>query len=180
MLPNALKELLALIVVAAAILDLRWKRVPNWLTLPGLLLGIAVNTILFRGEGLRSSLEGLGLAFLIYFPLYVLRAMGGGDVKLMAAVGSIAGPGNWLRIFFFTLLFGAVAAIILMFARRRVRRTLENMWLILVSLGSGQAPYTRNPELDVRSEQSVRLPHAVMIAGGAMAFLVARAAGVLR
>jgi prepilin peptidase CpaA len=180
LLPNVLKVLLALVVVVAAIFDLRWKRVPNSLTLPGLLLGISLNTIFFQREGLWSSLEGLGLAFLIYFPLFLLRAMGGGDVKLMAAVGAIAGPGNWLRIFFFTLLFGALAAIILMFAKRRVRRTLENMWLILASLGSGQAPYARNPELDVRSEQSVRLPHAVTIACGAIAFLVGQAAGILR
>lgn len=172
MLPNALKVLLALVVVVAAIFDLRWRRVPNSLTLPGLLLGILLNTIYFPRDGLWSSLEGLGLAFLIYFPLFLVRAMGGGDVKLMAAVGAIVGPGNWLRIFFFTLLFGALAAIFLIFVRKRVRRTFENMWLILTSLGSGQAPYAKNPELDVRSEQGIRLPHAVTIACGALAFLL--------
>lgn len=176
---NVLKALLALIVVAAAMFDSRRRRVPNWLTLPGLLLGIALNTILFHREGLWSSLEGLSLAFLIYLPLYLLRGMGGGDVKLMAAVGAIAGPANWLRIFFLTLLFGAVAAIILMFVKRRVRRTFKNVWLILASLGTGQAPYAKNPELDVGTDQGVRLPHAVTIAGGALAFLVAQAAGVL-
>jgi len=98
--------------------------------------------------------------------------MGGGDVKLMAAVGAIAGPGNWLRILFFTLIFGAVAAIILIFVKRRVRRTFQNIGLILMSLGSGHAPYSKNPELDVREEKGLRLPHAVTIACGAIAFLV--------
>ena len=171
MLPNAV---LVLVVLVAAIFDLRWRRVPNWLTASGVLLGLALNTILLRSEGWWSSLEGLGLALLVYLPLYLLRAMGGGDVKLMAAVGAIAGPGNWLRIFFFTLLFGAVAAIVLILVKRRVRRTFANMWLILTSLGSGQAPYEKNPELDVRGEQGVRLPHAVTIACGAIAFLVAQ------
>ena len=180
MLPNTLKALLALIVITAAIFDGRWRRVPNWLTVPGVLLGIALNTILLGSEGLRSSLEGLGLALVIYLALFLLRAMGGGDVKLMAAVGAIAGGSNWLSIFVLTLLFGGVAAIILILARRRVRQTFQNMWLIIASLGSGQAPYKRNPQLDVRSEESVRLPHAVTIACGALAFLAAQAAGVWR
>lgn len=161
-----------LVVITAAIFDLRWRRVPNWLTVSGVLLGLGLNTILLRSEGLWSSLEGLGLALLIYVPLYLLRGMGGGDVKLMAAVGAIAGPGNWLRIFFFTLIFGAVVAIILIFVKRRVRRTFQNIGLILLSLGSGRAPYAKNPELDVREEKGLRLPHAVTIACGAIAFLV--------
>jgi prepilin peptidase CpaA len=167
-----LKAVLVLVVITAAIFDLRWRRVPNWLTVSGVLLGVVLNTLLLRSEGLWSSLEGLGLALLIYVPLYLLRAMGGGDVKLMASVGAIAGPGNWLRIFFFTLIFGAVAAIILIFVKRRVRRTFHNIGLILVSLGSGQAPYEKDPELDVREEKGLRLPHAVTIACGAITFLV--------
>jgi prepilin peptidase CpaA len=172
LLPNALKAALVLVVITAAIFDLRWRRVPNWLTVSGVLLGLGLNTILLRSEGLWSSLEGLGLALLIYVPLYLLRGMGGGDVKLMAAVGAIAGPGNWLRIFFFTLIFGAVVAIILIFGKRRVRRTFQNIGLIRLSLGSGRAPYAKNPELDVREEKGLRLPHAVTIACGAIAFLV--------
>jgi prepilin peptidase CpaA len=172
-----LKAVLVLVVITAAIFDLRWRRVPNWLTVSGVLLGVVLNTLLLPSQGLLSSLEGVGSALLIYVPLYLLRGMGGGDVKLMAAVGAIAGPGNWLRIFFLTLIFGAVAAIILIFVKRRVRRTFQNIGLILVSLGSGQAPYAKNPELDVREEQGVRLPHAVTIACGAIAFLVVEAAG---
>ena len=168
-----------MIVITAAVFDLRWRRVPNSLTLPGLILGIMLNTILFQREGLWSSLLGLGLAFLIYFTLYLLRGMGGGDVKLMAAVGAIVGPGNWLRIFFLTLVFGAMAAIVLIFVKKRVRRTMQNIGLILVSLGSGQAPYEENPQLDVRGAEGARLPHAVTIGCGTLAFLLAQAAGVL-
>jgi hypothetical protein len=53
-----------------------------------------------------------------------------------------------------------------------VRRTFQNIGLILMSLGSGHAPYSKNPELDVREEKGLRLPHAVTIACGAIAFLV--------
>ena len=151
---------------------------PNWLTLSGVLFGIVVNTVLLRTGGLWSAFEGLGLAVLIYLPLYLLRGMGAGDIKLMAAVGAIVGPANWLRIFVLTLLFGAAAAIVLVVAKRRLRRTFQNIWIILASLISGQAPYKKNPELDVRSEQGIRLPHAVSVACGTLVFIVAQAAGI--
>jgi len=86
-LPLILQAVLLLIVVPAAIFDFRERRVPNWLALTGVVLGICTNFGVRHLDGLVTSLEGLGLAFLIYFPLYVLRGMGAGDVKLMGAVG---------------------------------------------------------------------------------------------
>ena len=172
--PIIVQILLALIVVTAAMFDFRYRRVPNWLTLSGVLLGIGLNAFLFETPGLWASLRGLGLAFLIYFPLYLLRGMGAGDVKLMAAVGAIVGPANWLGILVLTSLMGGVAALVLVTAKGRFRKTLENIWLILMSVRTGRAPY-ENPQLDVRTNQGIRLPHAVVIAFGTFGFLIAAA-----
>jgi prepilin peptidase CpaA len=173
--PIIVQVFLVLLVVPAAIFDFRQRRVPNWLALAGLLLGIALNTFLYETTGLWMSLKGLGLAFLIYFPLYLLRGMGAGDVKLMAAVGAIAGWGNWLGIMFLTALFGGVAAIVMVVAKKRFRNTFENIGLILLSVRHGHAPFESNPQLDVGSSQSVRLPHAVVIAFGTLGFLLGAA-----
>jgi prepilin peptidase CpaA len=172
-LPPIMQALLLLGVVPAAIVDLRARRVPNWLTLTTALLGIALNFFLFETPGLWMSLKGMGLAMLIYFPLYVLRGMGAGDVKLMAAVGAIAGPANWLGILVLTASFGAVAAIVLVVSKRRVRKTVDNMSLILVSILHRQAPYAASPHLDIQSDEGARLPHAAVIACGCIAFLIA-------
>jgi len=86
-LPPILQILLALLVVTAAVFDLRFRRIPNWLTFPAILVGFGMNAFLYEWTGVRSAAFGLGLAFLIYFPLYLLRGMGAGDVKLMGAVG---------------------------------------------------------------------------------------------
>jgi len=170
-LPNLVRCLLTLIVVAAAIFDLRTRRVPNWLTLSGLFAGIAINSFLFKGAGLLMSLEGLGLACLIYFPLYLLRGVGAGDVKLMASIGAIVGPANWLAIFVLTALLGGMAAILILASKKRLRRTFDNIGLILVRIRHGQAPHSNTPELDVRSGEGIRLPHAAIVAGGALMFL---------
>jgi prepilin peptidase CpaA len=170
--PIIVQVLLALLVVTAALFDSRQRRVPNWLTLAGLVLGIAINTFLYETAGLWMSLKGLGLAFLIYFPLYLLRGMGAGDVKLMAAVGAIAGWANWLGIMFGTAIMGGIAAIVLVVAKKRLRSTFGNIGLILASVRHGHAPYEGNPQLDVGSNQSVRLPHAVVIAFGTLGFLL--------
>lgn len=169
-----IQVLLLFVVIPAALFDYRQRRVPNWLALSGLLLGIGLNSFLdVETANLGTSLKGLGLAFLIYFPLYLLRAMGAGDVKLMAAIGAIAGWANWLGILVLTSLFGGVAAIILVTSKGRLRKTFLNIWTIFLSALHGRAPHEGNPQLDVRSSQGLRLPHAVVIAFGTLGFLLA-------
>jgi len=94
--PPITQVLLLLVVIPAAFFDIRQRRIPNWLVLTGVVAGIGLNTFLFYDNpspvsGLWFSLQGLGIAFLVYFPLYLLRGMGAGDVKLMGAVGAIVG-----------------------------------------------------------------------------------------
>src|SRR5580692_11271562 len=98
--------LLAVLVIAAAIFDLRTRRIPNWLCAVGLIGGFAFQTT-------REAALGAGLALLIYVPLFALRAVGGGDVKLMAAVGSIAGPKSWIAIFLTTAILGGAIALVM-------------------------------------------------------------------
>ena len=169
--PIAVQVLLVLLVIPAAIWDLFERRVPNWLTLPGVLLGFGLNMILFESAGFWMALRGLGLALLIYFPLYLLRGIGAGDVKLMAAIGAVVGPANWLAIFVITALIGGVSALVLLAAKGRLQKTFGNIWLILLRVSHGRAPFQDDPQLDVRTEQGLRLPHAVIIACGALVLL---------
>ena len=171
--PPAIRIFLEVLVIIAAIWDIRTRRIPNWLTLSGVVLGVALNTFLFEINGLWFSLEGLGVAFAVYFVLYLLRAMGAGDVKLMAAVGAAAGAGNWLGILVLTSVAGAVAGLLLVAFKGRFRKTLSNLGLIISSLGRGRAPYKQTPELDVSSDKAMRLPHGALIALGTLGFLAA-------
>jgi prepilin peptidase CpaA len=170
--PTAIAALLLALVFAAAAYDIAFRRIPNWLTAAGVLLGLAANTFLYQGwPGLRFSLAGLFVAFAVYFALHAIHAMGGSDVKLMAAVGSLAGWQNWIGIFLITAVLGGVAAVIVVTLRRRVGKTLRNVGFIFSEMKSGRAAYIKNEELDVRSSKALRLPHGAVIAAGTAVFL---------
>ena len=170
--PLATKVILIGLVSIGAVYDLRWRRIPNWLTLAGLILALALNTFLFEWQGLKISLLGLGLAFGIYFPLYLLRAMGAGDVKLMMAVGALVGWAAWLVIFILTGIAGGLIAIVVLLWRGRLKKTLWNVSFLVQRLLKLETPYTANEELDVRSGKGLRLPHAASIAVGSGVFLL--------
>jgi prepilin peptidase CpaA len=169
--PLAIQILLVLLVLTASIVDIRKHRIPNWLTIAGVITAIALNTFLFETAGLWYSMMGLLVAFAVYFVLFLLRGMGAGDVKLMAAVGAAVGWRNWLGILFLTAIIGGIAAVVLAVSKGRVRTTFRNMWLLLMSLRQGRAPYRDNPDLDVQSDKALRLPHGAVIAAGTLAFL---------
>jgi prepilin peptidase CpaA len=174
-LPAVLQILLVVVVGTAGVYDLRFRRIPNWLVLAGLVLGFCVNTVLFGWAGLRLAGLGFGLALLIYMPLHLLRAMGAGDVKLMAAVGSLVGPGNWLMLFVITAVVGGVVALVVLLFAGRVRKTFWNLGWILNEVAHFRAPYQSSEELDVRSPRAMRLPHGAVIALGTIVFLAAKA-----
>lgn len=174
-LPLVVQMLLGALVLAAAIHDLRTRRIPNWLVLTGVLLGMGVNVLLYGWAGLRLSLLGMGLALAVYFPLFALRAAGAGDAKLMAAVGAFAGPWNWLGIFVCTALSGGLLAVLLLLYRGQLKTSLWNVAYILGQLTQLRPPYQDRPDLDVRHPHAVTLPHGATIAVGTAAFLAVAA-----
>jgi prepilin peptidase CpaA len=101
--------------------------------------------------------------------------MGAGDAKLMAAVGSIVGPGNWIVLFVVTAIIGGVTAVVVLLFAGRIRKTFWNVGWIMNEVAHFRAPYHSSEELDVRSAKGMRMPHGAVIAMGSIAFLAARA-----
>ena len=91
----AVRETLWILTLGFALyagwLDLRTRRIPNWLTVPALFVGFVVNPILGGWYGAKASFEGAGLALGLLLPLVLLRGFGAGDWKLMGAVGALMG-----------------------------------------------------------------------------------------
>src|ERR1039458_9223489 len=161
--PSAEAVLLAL-VLGAAVYDVMYRRIPNWLNVLGVLAGIALNTFLYSGlSGTWFALKGLGLAFGLYVVLYALRAMGAGDVKLMAAVGAIVGWPNWFGIFIVTAIVGGIMALILVAVRKRVKSTFWNVGYIINEMKNGRPAYVGKEELDVHHPKALGLPFFISL-----------------
>ena len=86
-------------VVAAAWSDLRRRRIPNAVVLPGLAAAMFSSFHEYGWSvGLLPSIYGAGVALLLTLPMYALRALGAGDVKLMMLVGAGAGTTGLLQV----------------------------------------------------------------------------------
>ncbi|MDH4232725.1 MAG: A24 family peptidase [Nitrospirota bacterium] len=125
-----------MVLIVAAVLDIRFQKIPNWLTFPSMIAAIILNTASTGFPGLLFSLGGImaGIAFMI-LP-YLMGGMGAGDAKLMGAVGGLLGPKGVFIAFLLTALTGGVYAMgVLAFygglgeTSRRYRLILRNFFL---------------------------------------------------
>jgi prepilin peptidase CpaA len=157
----------------AGYLDWRSRRIPNWLTVPGLCAGIVVNFITAGRHGVALSFEGAALGLALMLPLVLMRALGAGDWKLMGAVGAFLGPWPFLIVLFVSTSISAFMAVAKMIEARRVKTTLRNMAeLVRGFFAFGLRPH---PEISLDSPGLMKLPFGVAVAAATvLCFVLAR------
>ncbi|MDO8692388.1 MAG: A24 family peptidase [Dehalococcoidia bacterium] len=101
---------LAVALVAAVIFDLRERRIPNWVTLPGIVAGLALQSARGGGDGLVTGLAGAAVGTGLLALPFSLKWVGGGDVKLLAAVGAFMGATFTLWALLFACAAGGIIA----------------------------------------------------------------------
>lgn len=107
------------IAAVAAIIDIRRGIIPNWLTLPGFLGGLAWHLLFAEGRGVLFALTGAVSTLLLFLVPFLRGGVGGGDFKLLAAIGSFLGPWSGLRAAVAAALAGGALAAALLLARAR-------------------------------------------------------------
>lgn len=152
------------VATIGAITDLRARKIPNWLTLTSIPIGLIASGVLGGWQGLVFAFIAMFLALLIYFPLYLLRAMGAGDAKLMAAIATFIGPVMWIHLFIAASILGGIVAVLFTMAKGQFKATLAKSVNIMRSMAYFRAPFAENPDLDIRSPKSLSLPHGAVIA----------------
>jgi prepilin peptidase CpaA len=135
--------------VASALIDMRTRRVPNPLTLGIAVTGLALAATRWSGVTVTGALFGLVLGVALMLPAYVFGAMGGGDLKLFAATGTLLGPKLTLIAFVYTLIAGGLLAVIVALWRRRLRDTLVHA-AALVRSGGAHAAEIEHPSMNNR------------------------------
>jgi prepilin peptidase CpaA len=150
----------------AALLDWRSRRIPNWLTVPGLLSGVVVHALIGGWHGTLFALEGAGLALLILLPLVMLRALGAGDWKLMGAVGAFVGPVMFLFVLFGSILASGIMAIVQVYRTGRVLETLKNM--VTLVRGFFTFGLKKNPQISLDNPRLLKLPFGVAVAAATL------------
>lgn len=170
---------LVLLVLTALVFDLRQRRIPNTLVLLALGTGLLINLVgpqtWSSGSGLLSTYPGAlgakgallgaltGLA--AFLPFYLLRAMGAGDVKLMAGIGSFVGPVAAIDVTLFILVTGGVLAVVRMVWVGKTQRVLFNVVTAL-----GQCVPGSVARFDAATQSADRMPYALAMAGGLLAY----------
>jgi prepilin peptidase CpaA len=154
------------LTLSAALLDWRSRCIPNWLTVPGLLLGVAVHTMIGGWHGTLNSVEGAGLALLLLLPSVLIRTLGAGDWKLMGAVGAFLGPVLFLFVLFASILASGLMAVVQMLRTRRVIETFHNM--IVLVRGFFAFGMKRNPTISLDNPTLMKLPFGVAVAAATL------------
>jgi len=124
-------ELAMVAGLAAGWIDWRTRRIPNWLTVSGALIGIAMHTFLSGTHGLVVALLGMLLALILLLPMVLLRAMGAGDWKLMGALGAILGPVMMLFVLVATIFLSGLMGVAVIVRTKRVKETLLNVYVLV-------------------------------------------------
>jgi prepilin peptidase CpaA len=158
------------LLVIAAVVDIRSRRIPNWLVLPFLAAGVIVNTASCGMRGLGRSMGGIALAAAVTAVLCWLRGMGMGDLKLCAAVGGWIGPAQLGIALVATGITGGVLALIWAACHRSLGASLEGASdLVSAFWAKGVCPH---PSLVLDIPSARTMPYAPAIAIGTVFFAV--------
>ena len=147
----------------SAVIDLRTRRVPNWLTVSTATSGLALAGLGWTGQTVATAAAGCGLGLLMMLPGYIFGKTGGGDVKLFAAFGTLLGPRPIAMAFFYTAIAGGLLALAVAVHRKRMRQSCANA-ARLVQTGGTNVAEIEDPALDNRFAYAPAIAMGVLAA----------------
>ena len=149
------------LALIAGWMDWRSRRIPNWLTVPGFIVGVLVNLLANGRAGLKTSLLGAGLGLLVLLPFVFLRSLGAGDWKLAGALGAFVGWQVLANLLMGSVFVAGIMALGLVIYKRRFKETARNIGRLLGSMFMFRMP---GAEVSLDNPQSLKVPYGVALA----------------
>ncbi|MFC7517910.1 prepilin peptidase [Herbaspirillum sp. GCM10030257] len=175
------KVVLFSLLLCAGVIDYHTQKIPNWLTLSGTSFALiyAAFVPFTPIHGFLWACGGLAVGFILLVPLYVLRVMGAGDVKLMAMIGAFLGVSDTFNAVIASFIVGGVAALFFAVYHRVFGRMISNVKavteLMLISAATGVKAGS-----PTQAVQSVgKLPYGVSIGIGTIGYVIATQLGIV-
>lgn len=156
------------LAVVISYYDIYYRRIPNPFVLATLTAGFLINVTFNGVNGALASLGGCALGFFLMFVLHTFGAMGAGDVKLFAAIGSVTGAQLVLPMFFVVILTGGVLGVVSMLHTRQMKLTMMRVLQIIIGILPGHTV----PRFAVPTDRRHTLPYGVAITFGSLLSLV--------
>lgn len=163
-------KFVCLTLIVAAWIDGKELRVPNWITFPMVLAGLAYSAAVGGWAGLGQGLLGMCVGLATLMPLYAVGGMGAGDVKLMAGVGAWLGAQTTWNAFLVSAVVGGVMALAMVVYRKAWNKHYGNAMLILSEIATVKDPRELSKIAADRKPHMLLLPYGIPICIGSIAY----------
>jgi len=152
----------------ACLIDIKEKRIPNWLNIAGLL--VSVPFLLYGSTGAHSiqdAIYGLIVCFLIFIPFYILGGMGAGDVKMISVIGFMLGLQGGILAAAFALIAGSLIGLSIVFSKGNIASIFPYAYGVITGIFNIKIDSRQIVDTSKDNIGHKRFPYAVAIATGA-------------
>jgi prepilin peptidase CpaA len=168
---QAIWILSAVFALTAGVFDARWRRIPNWLTYPAVPIAILLHTIENGWHGAKLSLLGTALGLGILLPFVLIRSLGGGDWKLVGALGALFGPTRLFYVLIYALLINGIMALVIVIWKRRLGKTLRN---VAGMAGAFFRLHLPGADMTIDNPEAIKVPFGVAAAIAVLIYIPAQ------
>lgn len=158
-------------MLTAGITDLRTRKIPNWLTYPAIPIAILLHWVIAGRHAALLSLSGAAIGLGILLPFVLLGALGGGDWKLIGALGAFFEPRGLLPVLIVTLAISGIMALALILWKKRVGKTVRNLGRIGASIFKFHVPAA---DLSIENSESEKVPFGIAAAIASLLYVAAQ------
>jgi len=160
--------------LTSGVTDLRWRRIPNWLTYSAIAGAMILHAVAGGWAGAKLSLLGAALGLGILLPFVLIRSLGGGDWKLVGGLGAFFGTRRLVTVLLLTLIINGFMAICMVIWKRRVGQTLRNLGRMTAAFFSLHLP---GGDLTIDNPEAIKVPFGVAAAVAVLLYTSGQAWG---